>query len=866
MCVTEEAVSNTLPIGSSLHWYEVQDILGRGGYGITYLAFDKNLHRKVAIKEYLPSDFARRVNDYTVHPLTDGDEELYTWGLERFLSEARTLAKFNHKAIIKVNSVFEQNNTAYMVMEYEEGDDLAVVYEKHKPFTQDQLLQLFLPIVEGLAMVHDAGFIHRDIKPNNIYVRHDGSPVLLDFGSARQTLKNQTNALTTLVTTGYAPFEQYNQSDDEQGVWTDIYALGCTLYYCITGDKPVDALKRSASLIKHGRDVYEPISNVNIPGFSQNFLRAIDHALMFHPERRPHSARYWANMLTGKVGVAAVTDDLFRMNHPDDTYYDLDSTVVMAPVTEVPFDEQTIVQAPAQTGGASSENQSHQPNLDQTLVQTSAEVQPQDYESQAYHQPPSSPPIQVANAQQLDQIAEALARPAEQPPNPVQQQSTSAGRTRKQPFSESLRQFMAALSEKLSVGIEAIKARLPKQAPIQLNQIQHYFRNFNQNLYQNKTALAAAASVVLVLAVVILILGISGESNTEQKNIATLNETINTSEENTLIETSTRSTADATLDSEPLLDNIGQVAELLQQAQIDQAQGRLVDAAEEGAYYQYRKILEIEPQHQIAIQEIQNIEQHFAALVTENIQNNDWQQAQTNFANYKLVSDNQTQIAEFQTQFAKRDDQLKNIDKLLAQAEQLFSKNRLTKPESRNALALYNEVLALEPNNGAAKDGVNNIIEKLGDYLHKQLNIVQVKSAELTYKKISEINPHAPVLADTEPVLAKLLAQHNEIIKLMRQAKADFIRGNIISPKDNNALDKYRSVIDIDPNHAEAKQGIETIYQYYLSDFNRYIDEKRFDRADTILSKMTNAKFDRKRIVKLKQRLEQERLADNNSY
>jgi hypothetical protein len=568
--------------------------------------------------------------------------------------------------------------------------------------------------------------------------------------------------------------------------------------------------------------------------------------------------------------VAAVTDDLFRMNHPDDTYYDLDSTVVMAPATEVPFDEQTIVQAPAETGSAGSDNQSQQPNLEETLVQPAADVRHQDYERQPYHQPSSSPPIQVANSQQLDQIAEALARPAEQPPNPVQQQSPSAVRTHKPPFNESLRQFMAAfiavLSTKLHRGISAVKARVPKRAPVQLNQIPHVVQRFNQNAYQNKVALAGAASVVLVLAVVILTLGISNDEDNGQKNSTTPTESTNVRIENTAVEATALSSADATLDSKPQLDNIGRVAELLQQAQLDQAQGRLIDGAEQGAYYQYQKILDVEPRHQIALQELQNIEQHYAGLVTENIQNSDWQQAQSNFEKYKLASDNQTQIANFQAQFAQRDAQFKNIDKLLAQAEQLFSRNRLTKPESRNALILYNEVLTIEPDNEAAKEGINNIIDKLGGYLQKQMTIDQVKSAELTYNKISEINPHAPILADTEPVLAKLLAQRNEIIKLMRQAKADFIRGNIISPQDNNALDKYRSVIDIDPNHTKAKQGIETIYQYYLSDFNRYIDEKRFDRADTILGKMTSAKFDRKRIGKLKQRLEQERLTDNKSY
>ncbi|MGD8938913.1 MAG: serine/threonine-protein kinase [Gammaproteobacteria bacterium] len=859
--MTEEAVSNTLPIGSLLHWYEVQDILGRGGYGITYLAFDRNLHRNVAIKEYLPSDFAHRVNGNTVHPMTDGHGNLYDWGLERFLSEARTLAQFSHKAIIKVNSVFEQNNTAYMVMEYEEGDDLAVAFEKRKPFTQEQLLKLFLPITEGLALVHDAGFIHRDIKPANIYVRHDGSPVLLDFGSARQTLKSQTTALTTLVTTGYAPFEQYNQSDDEQGVWTDIYALGSTLYYCITGDKPVDALKRSAGLIKQGRDVYEPISSVQIPGFTQNFLRAIDHALMFHPERRPHSVRYWADMLTGKMGVAPVTEDLFRINHPSDTYYDLDSTVVMTPVKAVPLDEQTVVRTQSETRYSSEANHSFRPQIDspsafsvaeQTIAQKLDDTPNQRYEYQSFRSAYDGPPIQPATSQQLDKITEALARPDIQPSSPIQ--SHEHRPTGKISAADNLQRLFTQSHVQLRKWIEELQHRLPKHIP---NQLLHF--------HQNRALLFSALTVVLLLAVAILISVVFQDVDTESPRIAAQSDaTVTNVVAATTESISIEPVKNNKRDLETVTNDIGPIAQLLQQARLEQVQGELIEEEGGGAYYKYRKILKLEPQHQKALQELEAIKQYYSNLLAANIQNNDWQQAQSNFAKFKIASDDQTQINYFERQFTQRETKLKNINNLLTRADNLFAQNKLTRPESNNALALYNEVLTIDSDNQAAKLGVNNIVDKLGDYLQQQLTLEQVKTAEITYNKIAEINSDAPVLANTEPVLAKLLAQRSEIFRLLRQAKADFIRGNIITPGDDNALDKYRAVIDIDPNHAKARQGIETIYQYYLSDFNHYIEEKTYDRADTILSKMISANFDRKRIEKLQQRLAKERVAVNN--
>ena len=184
--VTLQNDNNTLPPGYLLHWYEIIDVIGRGGFGITYLARDKNLDMLVAIKEYLPEDFANRKDNSTVQPKTGQQAELYDWGLERFVTEARILAKFTHPNIVRVLSVFEQNNTAYMVMEYAQGEDLSTVYKRRRKENQlldeHEYLDIFIPICDGLSLVHNEGFIHRDIKPANIYICHDsrfwlGSPI-----------------------------------------------------------------------------------------------------------------------------------------------------------------------------------------------------------------------------------------------------------------------------------------------------------------------------------------------------------------------------------------------------------------------------------------------------------------------------------------------------------------------------------------------------------------------------------------------------------------------------------------------------------------------------------------------------------------
>ena len=169
--MTDEAFPDALPPGYRLHWYTIERVLGQGGFGITHLARDTNLDRLVAIKEYLPANFGHRRSDAVVRPRTEASAERFAWGLERFIEEARTLARFDHPNIVRVASVFEANNTAYMVMRFEDGEDLATLLDRWGTLPEQQLLAWLLPILEGLQLVHDAGFIHRDIKPENIYLR-----------------------------------------------------------------------------------------------------------------------------------------------------------------------------------------------------------------------------------------------------------------------------------------------------------------------------------------------------------------------------------------------------------------------------------------------------------------------------------------------------------------------------------------------------------------------------------------------------------------------------------------------------------------------------------------------------------------------
>ena len=208
------------------------------------------------------------------------------------------MARFRHPNIVRVLSVFEANNTAYMVMEYEQGKSLEDALKFRRIEGESALLKILFPLLDGLALVHQAGFIHRDIKPDNIYLREDGVPVLLDFGSARQAVGVATRTLTTLVSPGYAPFEQYNatRDSDRQGPWTDIYSLGATLYRAVSGEGPPDAIVRANSALEGKADPLIPAVKLGEDTYSKPFLEAIDKALSFLPENRPQTVPDWRRL------------------------------------------------------------------------------------------------------------------------------------------------------------------------------------------------------------------------------------------------------------------------------------------------------------------------------------------------------------------------------------------------------------------------------------------------------------------------------------------------------------------------------------------------------------------------------------------
>jgi serine/threonine protein kinase/HAMP domain-containing protein len=302
------AATLALPPGFRLHEYRIDRVLGQGGFGIAYAATDVNLAARVVIKEYLPEDFAFRALDNTVQARDDMDQEFYQSGLDSFLVEARTLATFRHRHIVRVARFFEANKTAYMVLEYERGESLKSWRRKRGDnIDEKHIVALLAPLLDGLDVVHKSGYLHRDIKPDNIYVRdEDGSLVLLDFGAARQTAIEKSE-IGMVVTPGYGPIEQY-AGGGRQGPWTDIYSLGATLFWLITGRKPLEAPARLGE-----PDPLPSAESLGKDRFSPQFLRAIDWALKMHPADRPQSvAEFRSALFASHAGALGLQEALQR--------------------------------------------------------------------------------------------------------------------------------------------------------------------------------------------------------------------------------------------------------------------------------------------------------------------------------------------------------------------------------------------------------------------------------------------------------------------------------------------------------------------------------------------------------------------------
>jgi hypothetical protein len=257
-----------LPAGTQIDCFEIRTVLGTGGFGITYGAYDNRLERRVAIKEYFPSGLAYRdPNGTTLHLSAQTDGEAYEYGLKRFLEEGRVLAKFREPSIVRVTQFLEANGTAYLVMDYEDGEALSTHLERVVTLEETEVQDIVIPILEGLSVVHSKRFLHRDIKPSNIFLRKSGPAVLLDFGAARRALEEQSSA------------------------------LGATIYHCIVGAAPTPATDRLTSIYDDEPDPVAQALKIIAPRCSPVFIKTIEWMLKPHAKDRPRDAQAVLNVL-----------------------------------------------------------------------------------------------------------------------------------------------------------------------------------------------------------------------------------------------------------------------------------------------------------------------------------------------------------------------------------------------------------------------------------------------------------------------------------------------------------------------------------------------------------------------------------------
>ncbi|MGR3914912.1 MAG: ankyrin repeat domain-containing protein [Gammaproteobacteria bacterium] len=281
-----------LPPGYMLAEYRIDRVLGSGGFGITYYAWDTHLDKPVAVKEYLPNESGLRAATGRVQPKSSAAAADFQWGLDRFLDEARTLARFEHPHINKVHRFFSANGTAYMVLEYIDGETLSAVLRRDGRLAPARLRRLLAELLSALEAVHGADYVHRDVKPGNIMLRATGSAVLLDFGIALQAIGERSKSITSVLTPIYAPIEQYGQDANRIGAWTDLYAVGIVAYRCVSGigaGELPDAVTRENWKRREEAGSMKSAVEVGAGKYDEDLLGAVDYAIEVYENERPRS-------------------------------------------------------------------------------------------------------------------------------------------------------------------------------------------------------------------------------------------------------------------------------------------------------------------------------------------------------------------------------------------------------------------------------------------------------------------------------------------------------------------------------------------------------------------------------------------------
>lgn len=277
-------LENALPPGYVLRQYRIVRTLAGGGFSIVYLAEDQQRQQTVVIKEYLPSTQARRGEDESVESLSAETDAPFRQGIKRFFDEAAALARINHPSVVRVLDFFRDNNTVYLVMNYEEGKDLGWYIKRRGGGLSEKFLRTVFPqLLLGLRELHANNLLHLDIKPPNIFLRPGGNPLLLDFGAAQPAYRENRVLGAHTLTAGYAPVEQHRRG--HLGPWTDLYAIGASMWTCISGKSPPPSPQRAE------RDKYKPAVRAYAGRYSRELLEAIDWCLRMDQLERPQTVQ-----------------------------------------------------------------------------------------------------------------------------------------------------------------------------------------------------------------------------------------------------------------------------------------------------------------------------------------------------------------------------------------------------------------------------------------------------------------------------------------------------------------------------------------------------------------------------------------------
>ncbi len=754
------SIVNDLQPGFSILWYEIKSVLGRGGFGITYLATDNNLGHQVAIKEYLPRDFATRSGDSTVQPVSIEQRDLFDWGLERFMSEAQTLAKFKHPNIVRVSSVFMHNNTGYMVMDYEQGEVLSHVYRRKKKLTQQALENIYYPIIHGLSLVHKEGFIHRDIKPANIYIRADGSPVLIDFGAARQPVGTRTEKLTTMLSVGYAPFEQYNETPGKQGSWSDIYALGASMYQGVTGEKPVESSIRGIGLLHNEADPYEPLSVVSrSAGYSRSFLRAIDQALMMQIQDRPQTLNEFLAMLKGDIALPDLSGDVALPDLSGRSLTDKEPSIGSLGG----------IALPDLSDGALTE-------IEPTMILEKAVISPRNHKFSGM----------VAKR-----------------PGPVTRTAADERTAKKSLFSQPGIRIITVMVVAIVLAFLPLRLPLPDQI-FEQDTAQQKIRTLfekaeNQiqaGLYYDKSGEGALNAYQKILSIdeqnsaakkginqVGLLLLKQAQQSLDNKDLASTDKELRIISQfvpmlNGLSEIQQK--------FKHLLSSEKQIEVLLGKADIALGKGQVYEPEQENAIFYYQNVIQLDQNNVTARLGLSDISDKLIIDAQSEIAGKHFKNAEKLISLVETIKPESPSIKNLREK-VKRSNQLEH---LLAKADTAYKQHHYLVPENDNAYLFYKKVLILKPSNLIARDRLSEVADLYAAKVNKNIQTGDITEAKRNLAVLDKYFPDYSGLSDLKSGLARMETRIKNAEKAYQNLAVD---NTSLATGNNPAQDKFQN-------------------------------------------------------------------------